>query len=48
LAAALDTLYGKPSRLMWPTYEKHAAQVNANLQKLIEKVTDKVNRRLVS
>lgn len=48
LATALDTLYGKPSRLMWPTYEKHAAQVNANLQKLIEEVTDKVNRRLVS
>ena len=48
LAAALDTLYGRPSRLMWPTYERHAAAVNENLQRLTERIVDETNRRLVS
>ena len=48
LAAALDTLYGRPSRLMWPTYERHAAQVNENLQRLTERIVDETNRMLVS
>lgn len=48
LATALDTLYGRPSRLMWPTYERHAAQVNENLQRLTERIVDETNRRLVS
>ena len=47
LAAALDSLYGKPSRLMWPTYERHADQVNENLARLVDKITDEANRRLV-
>jgi len=47
LASALDSLYGRPSRLMWPTYERHANQVNENLARLVEKVTDAANRRLV-
>ena len=34
------------SRLMWPTYEKHAEQVNDNLRKLTDKLTDAANRRL--
>jgi len=47
LAAALDQIAGKPSRLMWPTYERHADQVNENLARLVDKITDKANRRLV-
>jgi len=47
LAAALDQIAGKPSRLMWPTYERHADQVNENLARLVEKITDEANRRLV-
>lgn len=47
LAAALDQLAGRPSRLMWPTYERHADQVNENLARLVEKITDEANRRLV-
>ena len=31
LASALDQLYGRASRLMWPTYERGANQVNDNL-----------------
>jgi len=46
LGQALSTLYGAPSRLMWPTYEKHAEQVNDNLRKLTDRLTDAANRRL--
>ena len=48
LAAALDSLYGKPSRLMWPTYERHADQVNENVARLVDKITDEANRRMVN
>lgn len=48
LATALDALAGKPSRLMWPTYERHADQVNDNLARLVEEIMDATNRRLVS
>lgn len=48
LAAALDSLYGRASRLMWPTYERHAEQVNKNLERLTEQIVDETNRRLVS
>ncbi|NBW14531.1 MAG: hypothetical protein EBR82_41685 [Caulobacteraceae bacterium] len=47
LAAALDQIAGKPSRLMWPTYERHADQVNENVARLVDKITDEANRRLV-
>jgi len=47
LGAALDSLYGRASRLMWPTYERHANQVNKNMADLIEKITDAANRRLL-
>lgn len=48
LASALDTLYGRASRLMWPTYERNAAAVNENLRELTDKITDIVNRRLTN
>jgi len=47
LASALDQLYGRASRLMWPTYERHADAVNENLAQLVDKITDETNRRLV-
>ena len=47
LASALSSLYGAPSRLMWPSYERHAEQVNQNLQIVTDKITDATNRRLV-
>ena len=47
LASALSTLYGSPSRLMWPTYERNAEKVNQNLQALTDKLSDATNRRLV-
>lgn len=46
LATALDSLYGRASRLMWPTYERHAEAVNTNLRQLTDKITDATNRRL--
>lgn len=47
LGTALDLLYGRASRLMWPTYERHANQVNENMADLVEKITDATNRRLL-
>ena len=47
LARALDQLYGRASRLMWPTYEKHADAVNENMKRLVDRITDEANRRLV-
>lgn len=46
LGSALDSLYGRASRLMWPTYERHAEQVNKNMSDLVDKITDAANRRL--
>ena len=46
LGAALSALYGSPSRLMWPTYERNAEAVNQNLQIVTDKITDATNRRL--
>ncbi len=46
LAAALDSLYGRASRLMWPTYERNAEAVNQNLARVVDKITDATNRRL--
>ena len=46
LATALDQLYGRASRLMWPLYERHADAVNQNLERVTEKITDATNRRL--
>jgi hypothetical protein len=47
LATALDQLYGRASRLMWPTYQRNADAVNENLAQLVDKITDETNRRLV-
>jgi len=45
---ALSSKFGKPSRGMWPAYERNAPKINKNLQVIVEKLTDAANRRLVS
>jgi hypothetical protein len=32
---------------MWPSYERNADQVNQNLERVTEKISDATNRRLV-
>ena len=44
---ALSSRFGKPSRGMWPAYERNAAKINKNLELIVEKLTDAANRRLL-
>ena len=44
---ALSSRFGKPSRGMWPAYERNAPKINKNLQVIVEKLTDAANRRLL-
>jgi hypothetical protein len=46
LASALSSLYGAPSRLMWPSYERNADQVNKNLEQVVEKINKATTNRL--
>jgi hypothetical protein len=46
LAQTLSALYGAPSRLMWPAYDRNANEVNQNLERVVEKITDATTRRL--
>lgn len=46
LGRTLSALYGSPSRLMWPSYDRNAEEVNQNLQRVTDKITDATNRRL--
>jgi hypothetical protein len=46
LASALSSLYGAPSRLMWPSYERNADQVNENLGRVVEKINEATTNRL--
>lgn len=46
LARTLSALYGSPSRLMWPAYDRNAEAVNENLGRVTEKIQDATNRRL--
>ena len=46
LGRTLSALYGSPSRLMWPAYDRNAEQVNQNLERVTEKIQDATNRRL--
>jgi hypothetical protein len=40
--------YGPPVRVLWPAYEKHAEQVNKNIEVLVERIMKAANRRLVA
>lgn len=44
MAAALDKKMGRtPSRITWRAYDEHADEIEANLQKLIDRVMNDVN-----
>jgi hypothetical protein len=45
---ALSSKFGKPSRGMWPAYERNSAEINNNLEKVVDKIIDATNRRLVN
>ena len=38
--------YGGPSRVMWPTAEKHKPQVEASIQRSVEDMEKQINRML--
>ena len=40
--------FGAPSRIMWPAYEAHSADIEQNMVALIETVMDQVNRNMVT
>ena len=44
----LKERYGPPVRVLWPAYEKHADQVNKNIEVLVERIMKAANRRLVA
>jgi hypothetical protein len=44
---ALSSKFGKPSRGMWPAYERNASEINKNLEVVVDKLTDAANRRLL-
>jgi hypothetical protein len=45
---ALETRYGKASRVLWPAYEANADEVVKQVRLLIEDVMAQVNRNLVA
>jgi hypothetical protein len=45
--AALTAIYGRPSRVMWPTYEKNGNAVARNMQDVMEDVMAAVGKRLI-
>jgi len=48
MIAALNARYGKPSRVMWPTYEKHSGDVQDAVQRIVNDLMTRVNRELRS
>jgi hypothetical protein len=44
MAAALTAKFGKPSRLMWPSYEKERDRVEAAVRRIINDVMEQTNR----
>jgi hypothetical protein len=40
--------YDPPVRVLWPAYEKHAEQVNENIEVLVGRIMKAANRRLVA
>jgi uncharacterized protein YcgL (UPF0745 family) len=44
MAAALTAKFGKPSRLMWPSYEKERDKVEAAVRRIINDVMEQTNR----
>jgi hypothetical protein len=40
--------YGGPSRVMWPTAEKHKPQIVASIERSVEDMEKQINRMLRS
>jgi len=45
--ASLTAMFGSPSRVMWPEYEKNGTDVERNMVKVVEHVMEAVNKNLV-
>ena len=45
--ANLTALFGQPSRVMWPSYDRQAAQVNQQMFEVIKDVMAQLNKNLV-
>ena len=43
----LTLLFGQPSRVMWPSYDRQAAQVNEQMFQVIKDVMAQLNKNLV-
>jgi hypothetical protein len=43
----LTALFGQPSRVMWPTYDRQAAQVNQKMFDVVKDLMVTLNRNLV-
>ena len=46
LARSLTQEFGPSSRVLWPAYERQKDSVDRNMQKLVDKIGEGVNRRL--
>jgi hypothetical protein len=43
----LTNMFGQPSRVMWPGYEKHGTDLVRNMTKVVEDLMQQVNKNLV-
>lgn len=43
----LTAMFGPPSRVMWPTYERQGANVERNMFEVVEELMETVNKKLV-
>jgi hypothetical protein len=48
MIAALERRYGRASRFMWPSYIDQAQEIEANIERVVEKVAEATTRRLLS
>jgi hypothetical protein len=46
MIAALNARFGKPSRVMWPTYENHSSDVQDAVRRIVDDLMNQVNREL--
>jgi hypothetical protein len=46
MIGALTARFGKPSRVMWPTYEKHKGDVEDSVRRIVDDLMQRVNSEL--
>jgi hypothetical protein len=44
---ALTTIYGQPSRVMWPTYLSNGNEVQQRMFNVVEDVMEMVNKKVL-